>query len=89
MGNGITISQKDDKGRTASYEFWFHDNFIAIHAHGFTDNETLAKSATRCRFIWGCWYFCFETFIPRFVFGKIVTSEECIAKFANWYNDAK
>lgn len=87
MSKGITITSENSKGRKTSYEFWFHENFIAVHAHGFTDNEKLAKSATRYRKIWGCWYFCFESFIPRFVLEKIVSTEECVDLFVEWYQE--
>lgn len=89
MNKGITVTSEDSKGRKMTYEFWFHENFIAVHAHGFTDNEKLAKSATRYRNIWGCWYYCFETFIPRFVFEKIFSSKECIKTFVDWFQETE
>lgn len=89
MNKGVTITSENSKGLKTSYEFWFHENFIAVHAHGFTDNEKIAKNAIRYRFIWGRWYYCYETFIPRFVFEKIVDSEECIKMFVDWFLEAE
>jgi len=87
MNRNITISQEDDNGRKKRFEFWFHENFIVIHVHGFTDDEKFAKHALKNRMIWGCWYFCFESFIPRFVFEKIVSTEECVDLFVEWYQE--
>ena len=85
MSKGITILASDSKGRNQVHEIWFHSNFIAVHVHGFTDDEKFAKEATKHRFIWGCWYYCFESFIPKFVFREIVDSEQCIEEFVKWY----
>lgn len=85
MNNGINITCSDSEGRSQRHEIWFHENFLAVHVHGFTDNEGFAKICTRHRFIWGCWYYCCETFIPKFVFREIVESEECIEQFVKWY----
>lgn len=45
----MTITTKDNKGRTQRSEIWFHESFIAIHWHLFTDNPEVAKAANRSR----------------------------------------
>lgn len=70
--NGFVLTQNDSKNRKANYEFWLHDNFIAIHVHGWTDNEKFAKNANRYRYIFGQWYYCYESFIPKHIFNTIV-----------------
>lgn len=81
----MTITRKDDNGRTQRFEAWFHPNFIAIHWHLFTDNVEVAKGANRSRKIWGCYYCAFESFIPRYVFNTIIDSEEAVGNIVEWY----
>lgn len=81
----MQITTKDNKGRTQRSEIWFHETFIAIHWHLFTDNAEITKAATRSRKIWGCYYCAFESILPRYVFEKIVESKEAVEEFVKWY----
>lgn len=85
----MTITAKDNQGRTQRSEIWFHENFIAIHWHLFTDNPEVAKEANRSRKIWGCYYCAFESILPKWAFNEIIESKEAVEKFVKWYKDEK
>jgi hypothetical protein len=90
MKDGITVDSLDKEGRLQRSEIWFHENFVAIHLHGFTDEEEFAKLTTRYRKIWGCWYYTMETVLPRFVINKIINEEACLNKVIEWcFKDIK
>lgn len=69
--------------------YWFHESFIAIHWHLFTDNPEVAKAANRSREIWGCYYCAFESILPKWAFNEIIESKEAVEKFVKWYKNEK
>lgn len=82
----MKVEIKDSKNRTQRLEVFFHDSFLAVHFHCFSDSYMVAQGATRSRKIWGCWYCSFETIIPRYAFEKIVEEKAAVEEFVKWYN---
>ncbi|MFI3293980.1 MAG: hypothetical protein SNI70_10750 [Rikenellaceae bacterium] len=93
MNPSIIITQEDSKGRKVRHELWFHDGFVAIHLHGWTDHEALAKQGKVCRFIFGSWYFKMETVFYFGAFQKLMTEisndPNILEMIQDWYQSNK